>query len=219
MVNTLAEPNLTAISGENARFLAGGEFPVPSGIDQNGNIVYEYRPFGVSLAFRPIVLSNDRISLQVSTEVSEISSDQSLQLQNVTIPSFNVRRAETTIELGSGGSLMLAGLIESQTIRTLNEVPGLRKIPVIGQLISSESFQRNESELIIMMTAYTVKPFAENKDVKNDYQSQNTIQNIYSESNPLNDILHYHLEKSEGVKEAHFDNANEKIKKTGYIIE
>lgn len=219
MVNTLAEPNLTAISGENARFLAGGEFPVPSGIDQNGNIVYEYRPFGVSLAFKPIVLTNDRISLQVSTEVSEISADQSLQLQGITIPSFNVRRAETTIELGSGGSLMLAGLIESQTVRTLNEIPGLRKIPVIGQLISSESFQRNESELIIMITAYTVKPFAENKDVKREKLRADSVHNIYSENNPLNDILHYNLEQSETIKAAQHEQINEKIKETGYIIE
>lgn len=218
MVNTLAEPNLTAISGENARFLAGGEFPVPSGIDQNGNIVYEYRPFGVSLAFKPIVLNNNRISLQVSTEVSEISSDQSLQLQNVTIPSFNVRRAETTIELASGGSLMLAGLIESQTLRTLNEVPGLRKIPIIGQLISSESFQRNESELVILITAYTVKPFAENKDIDKTNKKRDSVKTIYRENNPLNNLLHKNLEQSLSLK-GETPQLTQTIKETGYIIE
>ncbi len=160
MVNTLAEPNLTAVSGENARFLAGGEYPIPTSRDRDGNIVYEYKPFGVSLSFKPIVLANDRINLQILTEVSEISTEQLLQLPGITVPPFTVRRAETTVELASGGSLVLAGLIESQALRTMNQVPGLKNIPIIGDLIASESFQRNESELLVMMTAYTVKPFA-----------------------------------------------------------
>lgn len=158
MVNTLAEPNLTAVSGENARFLAGGEYPIPTSRDRDGNIVYEYKPFGVSLSFKPVVLDNDRINLQVLTEVSEVSVDQTLTLPGITVPSFTVRRAETTVELGSGGSLILAGLIESQAVRSMNQVPGLRNLPIIGDLISSESFQRSESELLVMMTAYTVRP-------------------------------------------------------------
>lgn len=119
MVNTLAEPNLTAVSGENARFLAGGEYPIPTSRDRDGNIVYEYKPFGVSLSFKPVVLDNDRINLQVQTEVSEVSSE-TLPLPGITVPSFTVRRAETTVELGSGGSLILAGLIELQAVRSMN---------------------------------------------------------------------------------------------------
>lgn len=219
MVNTLAEPNLTAVSGENARFLAGGEFPIPTSRDRDGNIVYEYRPFGVSLSFKPVVLSNDRISLQVLTEVSEVSSEQTLQLPGITVPSFNVRRAETTIELGSGGSLMLAGLIESQAVRTMNEVPGLRKLPVIGDLISSESFRRNESELIIMMTAYTVKPFAENRDIEDSPATRSPIDNIYLEHSPLTDILHQDLEQALLDTGAPAEEVRDDIKKTGYILD
>lgn len=168
LVNTLAEPNLTAVSGENARFLAGGEFPIPSSLDQNGNIVYEYKPFGVSLAFKPVVLSSERINLQISTEVSEVSAEQTLELPGITIPSFSVRRAETTVELGSGGSIMLAGLIESQALDVLNQLPGVKKLPVLGDLVSSERFARNESELIVMITAFVVEPFADTSFLKED---------------------------------------------------
>lgn len=161
LVNTLAEPNLTAISGQNARFLAGGEFPIPSQRDQNGNITYEYRPFGVSLAFKPVVMSDDRINLQVSTEVSDISDDFTLQLPGITIPGFDVRRAETNVELASGGTLMMAGLIESKSLNRLNRVPGVKDVPILGALANSESFARNESELVILITSYLVKPFAD----------------------------------------------------------
>jgi len=161
LVNTLAQPNLTAISGENARFLAGGEFPIPSERDNNGNIVYEYRPFGISLAFKPIVLNKDRISLQISTEVSEVSTELTLQLPGITVPSFTVRRAETTVEMASGGSLMIAGLIESKAIERMNRLPGIGEVPVLGALSRSESFTRNESELLVMISAYLVEPFAE----------------------------------------------------------
>lgn len=166
LVNTLAQPNLTAISGENARFLAGGEFPIPSERDNNGNIVYEYRPFGISLAFKPIVLNKDRISLQISTEVSEVSTELTLQLPGITVPSFTVRRAETTVEMASGGSLMIAGLIESKAIERMNRLPGIGEVPVLGALSRSESFTRNESELLVMISAYLVEPFAEKNAVR-----------------------------------------------------
>jgi len=161
LVNTLAQPNLTAISGENARFLAGGEFPIPSARDNNGNIMYEYHPFGVSLAFRPVVLDKNRINLQISTEVSEVSTELTLQLPGITVPSFSVRRAETTVELASGGSLMIAGLIESGTVQRMNGLPGIKDVPVLGALVRSESFTRNETELLIMITAYLAEPIAE----------------------------------------------------------
>lgn len=166
LVNTLAEPNLTAISGENARFLAGGEFPIPSQRDRDGNVVYEYRPFGVSLSFRPIVLDKNRINLQVSTEVSEVSSTLTLELPGVSVPSFSVRRAETTVELASGGSIMIAGMIQSQAIQRMNKLPGIGNVPVLGALASSESFSRNESELLVMITAYTVEPIAQPSAVR-----------------------------------------------------
>ncbi len=163
IINTLAEPNLTAISGEQAGFLAGGEFPIPAGLDQNGNFVFEFKPFGVSLNFRPHVMSKDRISLQLTTEVSTTSFDQNLQLNGVNIPAFNVRRAETNVELPSGGTLMIAGLIESDSISSLTQLPGVGDVPVVGDLIKSDSFQRSESEVLIMITPYLVQPFAQNE--------------------------------------------------------
>ena len=162
IVNTLAEPNLTAISGEQAGFLAGGEFPIPTQLDQNGNLIYEFRPFGVSLNFRPVVMSENRISLQMTTEVSTTSFDQNLQLQGINIPTFNVRRAETTVELPSGGTLMIAGLLQSDTVSGLTQLPGVGDIPVLGDLVKSDTFSRDESELVVIITPYLVQPFAQN---------------------------------------------------------
>lgn len=161
IVNTLAEPNLTAISGEQAGFLAGGEIPIPTEIDRNGNLIYEFRPFGVSLNFRPTVMSANRISMQMTTEVSNATYDDNLQLQGINVPTFNVRRAETTVELPSGGTLMIAGLLQSDTISALTQIPGVAKVPVVGDLLKSDSFQRNESELVVLITPYLVKPFAQ----------------------------------------------------------
>ncbi len=173
-ITTLAEPNLTAISGENARFLAGGEFPIPTEIDDEGNVSYEYKPFGVSLAFKPVVMSKNRINLNVSTEVSNISNDFSFTLANLTVPGFDVRRAETSVEMPSGGTLMLAGLIESNTINSMNRIPGVKDIPVIGDLTGSESFQRNETELVVMISAYLVKPYADEEIAAERAPRENT---------------------------------------------
>lgn len=170
IVNTLAEPNLTAISGEQAGFLAGGEFPIPTQIDRNGNLVYEFRPFGVSLNFRPTVMSEERISMQLTTEVSTATFERNLQLNGINVPTFNVRRAETTVELPSGGTLMIAGLIRSDSISGLSEIPGVSDVPVVGDLLQSDTFQRAETELLVMITPYTVKPFAQAKAV-----SENSI--------------------------------------------
>lgn len=161
LVSTLASPNLTAISGESAGFLAGGEFPVPTGIDNNGNIVIEFKPFGVSLTFRPTVLSGERISLQLRTEVSSLVESDGIELQNVQIPGISVRRAETTVEMGSGGGLMIAGLIKSEMTRAMNSVPGIADIPILGELFKSRSFDQEESELLIMVNVLLVKPYAE----------------------------------------------------------
>ena len=164
LVHTLAEPNLTAVSGEAAKFLAGGEFPVPTGRDLQGNITIEYKPFGVGLAFTPVVLSKGRISLQVSTEVSELTNTGAFTLagsggaQGLTLPALAVRRAETTVELPSGGTLAIGGLIQQQTKQNMDSLPGVKDLPVLGALFRSRDFQNNETELVVTVTAYLVNP-------------------------------------------------------------
>lgn len=161
LVNILAEPNLTAVSGEQAGFLAGGEFPVPVGRDNVGNLVIEFREFGVSLNFRPKVLSSERISLQLNTEVSSLDTENSIVLADVTVPGLDIRRAETTVEIGSGASLMIAGLLQSEAVKGMAGLPGIRGTPVLGDLVSSDSFRRAETELLVLVTPYLVEPYAE----------------------------------------------------------
>jgi pilus assembly protein CpaC len=161
LVNILAEPNLTAVSGETAGFLAGGEFPVPVGRDQIGNIVIEFREFGVSLNFKPIVLSDKRISLNLNTEVSSLDFENALTLSDLQVPGLDVRKAETTVEIASGGSLMIAGLLQSDAVKGMSGLPGISKAPVLGKLVSSDSFERNETELVVIVTPYLVEPYAE----------------------------------------------------------
>ena len=163
LVRTLAEPNLTAISGESAKFLAGGEFPVPVGVDNTGRVSVEFKQYGVGLGFTPIVLSNGRISLKVSTEVSELSSTAGFTLgtgtsSTLVVPGLNVRRVETTVELPSGGATMIAGLIQNVTKQTLDTLPGMMELPVIGGLFRSRDFLNNQSELAVIITPYIVKP-------------------------------------------------------------
>ena len=161
IVNTLAEPNLTAISGETAGFLAGGEFPVPSGRDSSGNVTIDFKQFGVALNFTPTVLSKERIALHMSAEVSAQDASVSVTLANVQIPGLSVRRTETTVELGSGSTIMIAGLLKSNTIHSFNGYPGVDSLPIIGQLFKSRSFRRDESELLFIVTPYLVNSFAE----------------------------------------------------------
>ncbi|HEX7775696.1 MAG TPA: type II and III secretion system protein family protein [Parvibaculum sp.] len=158
LVRTLAEPTLTAISGENAKFLAGGEFPIPVSKDLQGNITVSYKPFGVGLAFTPVVLSEGRISLKISTEVSELTTTGAIQSQGLSIPGLHVRRAETTLELPSGGSLVMAGLLSDQTKQNIDGVPGVKDLPVLGQLFRSRDYQKNETELVVIVTPYIVDP-------------------------------------------------------------
>lgn len=157
LLNTLAEPNLTAISGQRAEFLAGGEYPIPVG-QQNNQITIEFKSFGVALGFTPVVLTSDKIQLELETEVSLLSNEARLQLEDTSIPSLSVRRAKTTVEMSSGGSLMIAGLIQSDSLNSLNSLPGINKIPILGKLFSSQSFRRNESELLVVVTPYLVRP-------------------------------------------------------------
>ena len=183
LINVLAEPNLTAVSGQQAGFLAGGEFPIPSGRDQYGNITIEYREFGVSLNFKPVVMSDKRISLQLNTEVSSLDSANGVTLADLVVPGLDIRRAETTIEIPSGGSLMIAGLLQSQTAEGLKGLPGIKDTPVLGDLISSDSFQRDETELVVIVTGYLVEPYAEKEETKKHEKTNNgRLSRIFSDN-------------------------------------
>ncbi|MDB5690318.1 MAG: type and secretion system protein [Sphingomonas bacterium] len=162
LVTTLAEPNLTALSGETASFLAGGEIPIPIA-QQLGTISVEYKQYGVSLAFTPTVMSNGRISMRVRPEVSELASTGSVTLNGFQIPAFKTRRAETTVELGSGQSFMIGGLLSNSHNNAIDKAPGLGDLPVIGALFRSNRFARSETELVIMVTPYLVKPVSANQ--------------------------------------------------------
>ena len=187
LVRTLAEPNLTAVSGESAKFLAGGEFPVPVSEDNNGRVTVEFKQFGVGLGFTPVVLSNGRISLKMSTEYSELTNVGAFALNSgpssssgttsgtsgasttgsgttgsstgvsLTIPGLNVRRAETVVELPSGGAMMIAGLLESTNKQSISALPGLAQLPVLGALFRSRDYLQGETELVIIVTPYLVK--------------------------------------------------------------
>ncbi len=157
----LAEPNLTAMSGETASFLAGGEFPVP--IPQDNNVTIEWKTYGVSLAFTPTLIGEDRINLHVRPEVSQLSDAGSIVLSGFTIPGLTTRRAETTIELASGQSFAIAGLLNNNQTQTINKYPFLGDMPVLGQLFRSTRFQNDETELVIIITPYIVKPATEER--------------------------------------------------------
>jgi pilus assembly protein CpaC len=164
VARTLAEPTLTAISGETASFLVGGEVPIPSGYSCTGvgtatcTPTIEFKKFGVALTFTPVVLSEGRMSLRVATEVSEIDPQNSSRFNNFTVPGFKVRRSETTVELPSGGSLVTAGLIQQNSRQAINGFPGLMNIPILGTLFRSRDYQRQETELMIAVTPYLAKP-------------------------------------------------------------
>jgi pilus assembly protein CpaC len=160
LLRTLAEPTLTAISGESAKFLAGGEFPVPVGADNN-EITIEFKPFGVGLGFTPVVLSEGRISLRISTEISELTSENNLNVGTFAIPGLRVRRAETTVEMPSGGSMVLAGLIKDEVKQSIIGVPGVKDLPVLGALFRSRDYQANQTEMVAIVTAYMVNPVQE----------------------------------------------------------
>jgi pilus assembly protein CpaC len=172
VVRTLAEPNLTAISGESATFISGGEFPIPTGVTCQtstsgaiGNCVQtvSFKKFGISLNFTPVVLTEGRISLRVMTEVSEISTENSLQggAGGTTIPSIKTRRAETTLEIPSGGAMAMAGLIQEQTKQAINGLPGLAQLPILGSLFRSRDYVNSQTELMVLVTPYVVRAVAQ----------------------------------------------------------
>jgi len=170
VVRTLAEPNLTAISGESATFIAGGEFPIPTGVTCQTTAAgatgqcapsIAFKKFGISLNFTPVVLTEGRISLRVMTEVSEVSNDNSINISGISVPSIKTRRAETTLEIPSGGSMAIAGLIQEQTKQAINGLPGLAQLPVLGSLFRSRDYVNSQTELMVIVTPYVVRAVAQ----------------------------------------------------------
>ena len=173
VVRTLAEPNLTAISGETATFVAGGEFPIPNGLSCDTTRSppicqpqITFKKFGVSLVFTPVVLSEGRISLKVMTEVSDLSTENAMTLQvtgsgSLTVPSIQTRRADTVVEIPSGGSLAMAGMIQEQTKQAISGLPALQQVPVLGALFRSRDYVNHESELMVLVTPYVVRAVAQ----------------------------------------------------------
>ncbi|HWU81741.1 MAG TPA: type II and III secretion system protein family protein, partial [Caulobacter sp.] len=164
LLRTLAEPNLTVVSGEAGKFLVGGEFPVPVAQDSSGRISLEFKPYGVGLGYTPVVMSGGRISLKLSTEVSELTSLGAFTLAsttggaNLSVPGLTVRRAETTVELPSGGSLMIAGLLQQQSKQNIDALPGMTNLPILGSLFRSRDYLNGETELVVIITPYIVDP-------------------------------------------------------------
>lgn len=157
LARTLAEPNLTALSGETASFTAGGEFPIPVAQDGNTTTI-EFKQFGVILDFTPTVLTPDRISLRVRPEVSDLTTNGAIQVDGFEIPALSVRRVDTTVELASGQSLVIGGLLQQSTRDVVDKLPGLGDVPVLGALFTSSRYQNDETELIVTVTPYVVRP-------------------------------------------------------------
>jgi pilus assembly protein CpaC len=193
VVRTLAEPNLTAISGESATFISGGEFPIPAGVTcqttASGGLgqcvqTVAFKKFGISLNFTPVVMTEGRISLRVMTEVSEISTENSLTggAGGTTIPSIKTRRAETTLEIPSGGAMAMAGLIQDQTKQAINGMPGLMQLPILGSLFRSRDYINSQTELMVLVTPYIVRAVAQ-KDLSRPDDG------FASASDPQTDLL------------------------------
>lgn len=170
VVRTIAEPNLTAISGESATFIAGGEFPIPTGVTCQTNPgggtgpcspSVAFKKFGISLNFTPVVLSEGRISIRVMTEVSEVSNDITITFSGISVPSIKTRRAETTLEIPSGGAMAMAGLIQEQTKQAISGLPGLAQVPVLGTLFRSRDYVNNQTELMVLVTPVIVRAVAQ----------------------------------------------------------
>ena len=186
LMRTLAEPNLTAMSGEQAKFLAGGEMPVPVGLDDN-KVAVEWKQFGVNVSFKPVVMSEGRISLAVSAEVSELSEEGAVTLSGgalgtaLTLKALKVRRAETTLELPSGGTLAMAGLLSEDTRKSVEGVPGLKEMPVLGALFRSNDYRRRETELVILVTPYlaTHAPKAEFAGPDDGYMPPSELKELF----------------------------------------
>ncbi|VAW00361.1 Type II/IV secretion system secretin RcpA/CpaC, associated with Flp pilus assembly, partial [hydrothermal vent metagenome] len=179
LATTLAEPNLTTVSGETASFLAGGRFPIP--VQQGlGQIGVTYQDFGVELTYTPTVLSNGRISIRVAPRVSELSSAGAVRLNGFEIPAISTREAQTTVELGSGESFMIAGLMQNNYNSVIDKTPGLADIPILGNLFKSDGYRKNETELMIVITPYLVKPVSDSEIVlpTDGFKSANDLERV-----------------------------------------
>jgi pilus assembly protein CpaC len=224
VLRTLAEPNLTAISGETATFIAGGEFPIPNGLSCDTTksppvcqAQVDFKKFGVSLVFTPIVLSEGRISLKVMTEVSDLSTDNALTLavpgstQTLTIPSISTRRAETTVEIPSGGSLALAGMIQEKTKQQINGIPGLMQLPILGSLFRSRDYINNQTELMVLVTPYIVRAVAQKQLSRPD--------DGFADPNDQSTVLLGRLNRIYGGAAAKAEPAGESRGKYGFILD
>jgi pilus assembly protein CpaC len=179
LVSTLAEPSLTALSGETASFLAGGEYPIPIAQAQ-GAISIEYKSYGVGLAFTPVVLADGRISMRVRPEVSELSAEGSVRINGTTVPALTTRRAETTVELGSGQSFMIGGLLRNSNTNNVDKAPFLGDLPILGALFRSTKYKRAETELVIIVTPYLVRPVSNQLALPTDgYRAPNAGEMIF----------------------------------------
>lgn len=168
LATTLAEPTLTTSSGKTANFLAGGEFPIPQK-DGLGNVSVTYKPFGVKLDFTPVVMSKERMSITVAPEVSSINFDTTIETAGIRNPTINTRKAQATLEMGSGETFMLAGLLQNTESNAIDKFPGLGDMPVIGALMRSQQFRNNKTELVILVTPYIVRPVTESKKMLTPY--------------------------------------------------
>ncbi len=204
VIRTLAEPSLTAISGESATFVAGGEFPIPSGLSCDTTKSppvcqpqIDFKKFGISLAFTPVVLAEGRISLKVMTEVSDLSTDNAMSIQisgsqqSLTVPSIRTRRTDSTVEIPSGGALAMAGMIQEQTKQQINGLPGLMQLPVLGTLFRSRDYVNRQSELMVLVMPYVVRAVAR-KDLSRPDDG------FSDPSDPSSDLLG-HLNRIYGV--------------------
>jgi pilus assembly protein CpaC len=204
VARTIAEPTVTAVSGESAKFLAGGTVPIPNGETCSGGsclLSYIQQPYGVSLNFTPVVLSQNRIQLRIATEVTDIDSSHQLAIANTSIPGFRTRKNETTVELPSGGSIASAGLISDQSQQAVNGVPALMNLPVLGSLFRSRDYLRQETELLIIVTPYVVHAIDPNQATRPDQNFQEAsdpqawllgrVNRIYSTSGALQPMPGY----------------------------
>ena len=214
VIRTLAEPNLTAISGETASFLAGGEFPFVKGTSGPPSFTptVEFKKFGVSLIFTPVVLSEGRISLKVLTEMSELSTEGALSVAGgISIPSLKTRRAETVVEIPSGGSLALAGMIQEQTKQSINGLPGLLRIPILGTLFKSRDYINHNTELMILVTPYVVRAVAQKELARPD--------DGFADSNDPSAILLGRLNRIYGAHGKTLDPTANYHGKYGFILD
>jgi pilus assembly protein CpaC len=187
LARRLAEPNLVALSGDTASFLAGGEFPVPTGRDNSGQVTIEFKKYGIGLAFTPTVLSEGQINLKIEPEVSELDPSNSIVINGTTLPSLVVRKAATTVELRDGQSFAVAGLLQSRNIKNGRQLPWLGDVPVIGALMRSSSWEKNETDLVIIITPHLVRPKG----------PENKLATPFDKALPGNDVDQFLLGKQE----------------------